>query len=630
MGAWPARQVEDCPPAIGFRWWALAVALALLAGCDSSSKDSASSPAVPDGVAPVESPGKPSPPHAVSEESQWDAEEYQDRTAEQLARIAAVLARPASDSSSPAKLADLLAEGFASTALRPPVERARIEYDQIGTRVQQWVSNSPAAPEPADAETLGQALEALRTAWPADAQARLKLKQFRIEPRDDEIVSQVSYRAFAQGAEKGVQQTATWSCGWEVVPKDGPLPRLRWLRLDRLEEVHVTLTGGEPLLADATESLLGELPCYQEQLRYGANHWITRYPMLKHRFHHGLAIGDVDGDGTEDLYLCQPEGLPNLLFVRAPDGSVREVGAQAGVAWLDTFRSALLVDLDNDGDQDLALLSLVALVIFENIGADEGARFEQRGLFPRQGRLTSLCAADYDQDGLVDLYLCGYSGPVERGRLSDPVPMHNAINGGQNALYRNQGALRFEDVTAKVGLEVNSTRWSFAASWEDYDNDGDMDLYVANDYGRNSLYRQDRNEDGAVFFKDVAGEAGVEDMSFGMGVSWGDPDRNGWFDVHISNMWSAAGLRTTYQRNFKRHVANVDDAHVEAYRYLAVGNSLFQNRGDGKFDYVSHEAGVLRGLWSWSCNFADLNNDGWEDLLVANGFLSGPAQTKDL
>ena len=164
MGAWPARQVEDCPPAIDFRWWALALALALFAGCDSSSKDSASSPAVPDGVAPVESPGNPSPSHAVSEESQWDAEEYQDRTAEQLARIAAVLARPASDSSSPAKLADLLAEGFASTALRPPIERARIEYDQIGTRVQQWVPNSPAAPEPADAETLGQALEALRTA----------------------------------------------------------------------------------------------------------------------------------------------------------------------------------------------------------------------------------------------------------------------------------------------------------------------------------------------------------------------------------------------------------------------------------------------------------------------------------
>ncbi|MDA0812605.1 MAG: hypothetical protein O3C21_09490, partial [Verrucomicrobia bacterium] len=83
-----------------------------------------------------------------------------------------------------------------------------------------------------------------------------------------------------QGAQAGVQQTATWSCGWEYVPEEDRAPRLRWLRLEKLEEVQLEMINGEPLLVDATESLIGALPCYQQQLRHGANHWITRYPNL--------------------------------------------------------------------------------------------------------------------------------------------------------------------------------------------------------------------------------------------------------------------------------------------------------------------------------------------------------------
>jgi hypothetical protein len=590
------------------------ISIALIGGCGSSqdaSENTGSS-----------TPAGPSTPSDAAPDNQWDPEAYQDRTARQLDRIVAELTRGSSED-----LATMLDSGFTTTDLRPPVNRAETAYDQNGARVLRWEPDRKTQATRTGVAGLRQALGEVRSPWPPDAaDPRVELKQFRIEPRGDEIVSQVSCRVYAPGAETGVQQTTIWACGWEYVPEEDRAPRLRWLRLENLEEVQVDMIGGEPLLVDATESLIGALSCYQQQLRHGANHWITRYPNLKHRFHHGVAIGDVDGDGREDLYVCQPEGLPNLLLQRTPEGAVREGASEAGIDCLDASRSALLVDFDNDGDQDLALLSLEALVVFENVG---DVKFERRGYFPRKGRLTSLCAADYDDDGFVDIYLCGYSGPVERGRLSDPVPMHDALNGGENALFKNDGQWGFEDVTPHVGLGKNSTRWSFAASWEDYDNDGDMDLYVANDYGRNSLYRQDRSG-GAIVFHDVADGAGVEDMSFGMGVSWGDPNRDGWFDVHISNMYSAAGLRTTYQRNFKKHIVHADDKHIEAVRYLAVGNSLFQNRGDGEFDYISHESGVLRGLWSWSCNFADLNNDGWEDLLVANGFLSGPSQTKDL
>ncbi|NIP95064.1 MAG: hypothetical protein GWO24_17100, partial [Akkermansiaceae bacterium] len=244
--------------------------LILLVGCRDSAKDSNHPSPVQNGTAVPASPAvAPVPSEATFDENQWDAEAYQDRTARQLALIADALQRSDDQSSHPEHPGSLLTPEFALTILRPPDEEARIEYDQLDTRVLRWDGARSAQLTPAGAPEFGQALEALRATWPRDTtKPRLKLKQFRIDPQDGEIVSQVSYRAFAKGAETGVQQTGTWSCGWEFVPEGGPLPRLRWLRLDQLEEVQVTVPGGEPLLVDATESLLGELPSYREQLRH--------------------------------------------------------------------------------------------------------------------------------------------------------------------------------------------------------------------------------------------------------------------------------------------------------------------------------------------------------------------------
>jgi hypothetical protein len=347
---------------------------------------------------------------------------------------------------------------------------------------------------------------------------------------------------------------------------------------------------------------------------------------LKHRFHHGLAIGDVNGDALEDVYLCQPEGIPNLLLMREADGSVRDAAAEFGIDFLDSSTSALLVDLDNDGDHDLVVAMRLPVVILENTGG----RFEPRFSLPPSGQLFSLAAADYDEDGLLDLYICRYMNFGPDGKAPNPIPMHDAMNGGRNTLLRNLGGWKFEDVTGAVGLDHNNTRWSMAASWEDYDNDGDLDLYVANDYGRNCLYRCDRDSSGRVRFRDVAPQAGVEDMTTGMSVAWSDTNHDGRMDVYVSNMYSSAGRRVTYQKNFKKDVLGVDEDHIRAIQYTALGNSLFQNGRDGKFQHASEIAGVRRGLWAWSSNFVDLNNDGWEDLLVANGFLTGPQDAKDL
>ncbi len=152
---------------------------------------------------------------------------------------------------------------------------------------------------------------------------------------------------------------------------------------------------------------------------------------------------------------------------------------------------------------------------------------------------------------------------------------------------------------------------------------------MANDYGRNNLYRLDLGS-GTPVFTDVAPAATVEDMTTSMGVSWGDPNRDGHMDIYVSNMYSSAGRRIAFQKNFKRDIAGSDDSLVEAIQQSAMGNSLFLNNPGGSFMHASQAAGVNQGLWSWGSLFADVNHDGWEDLLVANGFITGTSGARDL
>ena len=198
------------------------------------------------------------------------------------------------------------------------------------------------------------------------------------------------------------------------------------------------------------------------------------------------------------------------------------------------------------------------------------------------------------------------------------MPYHDANNGVRNVLLRNTGS-GFKDITEEVGLNQNNQRFSYAAAWEDFDNDGDMDLYVANDFGRNNLYRNDGGR-----FVDIAASAGVEDISAGMSVSWADYNGDGWMDLYVGNMFSSAGNRIAFQRQYR------DGDALGSFQRHARGNSLFLNQGDGTFLDTSLEAGVTRGRWSWSSPFVDWNNDGWEDILVANGMVTGTEDTGDL
>jgi hypothetical protein len=229
----------------------------------------------------------------------------------------------------------------------------------------------------------------------------------------------------------------------------------------------------------------------------------------------------------------------------------------------------------------------------------------------------SLSASDFDADGDLDIYVCGYDvrkdEPTDRS-LPFPIPYHDAKNGGRNALLRNEGDFRFADVTDTVGLAENNSRFSMAAAWDDFDNDGDVDLYVANDFGRNNLYRNDGGR-----FVDIAATAGVEDHASGMSVAWGDFNRDGNVDIYVGNMFSAAGNRVTYQRRFSH---GVGDETVSFLQRMARGNTLFANVGDGTFNDVSDAQHVTMGRWAWGSQFVDITNDGWLDLVIANGYIT--------
>ena len=179
------------------------------------------------------------------------------------------------------------------------------------------------------------------------------------------------------------------------------------------------------------------------------------------------------------------------------------------------------------------------------------------------------------------MYACRYRPDSEFDfELPLPVPYHDANNGGRNFLFRNQGDWAFEDVTGQVGLDADNTRFSFAAAWEDYDNDGDQDLYVANDYGRNCLYR---NNDGR--FENVAFALNVEDVASGMSVSWSDFNHDGLMDVYIGNMFSKAGNRITRQSQF---VADRDANTIANLQRHARGNTLYAGRAAQTPDRAVH------------------------------------------
>ena len=323
---------------------------------------------------------------------------------------------------------------------------------------------------------------------------------------------------------------------------------------------------------------------------------------------YGAAAGDFNLDGWIDLFVTSPDR--NYLYLNDAQGRFRDASLEAGVELLDRAVAPLVLDYDNDGDSDVFLSSVGHQMLLENRQVPDG-KLELRDVswkagVGRQAIGFSAVAGDVNGDGHTDIYVACYN---HFGRVT-PDSWYRATNGTPNLLYINQGDGTFREEAARWG--VDDRRWSYAAAFADVNRDGRLDLYVANDFGENALFIHHGNK-----FVDEARERGVVDPGNGMGVSFGDYDNDGQLDLHVTNMSSTAGNRIV-SRLFPGARAGEN-----VYRKLASGNNLYRNAGNGYYQDVTAESAGFSGGWAWGGGFLDFDNDGWEDLLTPNGFLSG-------
>ena len=446
-----------------------------------------------------------------------------------------------------------------------------------------------------------------------------------------QLRTSVRYELVGAGRESyREQRVGSWVLVWEAA-RGGDFRLRHWRALQETESRCIV-----PAYIDITSAALGGNASYSAQLLHGTDYWRTVLDGacgIDIYGHNGVSVGDIDGDGFDDLYVCQPGGLPNRLYRNRGDGTFEDITEFSGVGVIENTACALFVDINNDGYQDLIVVRSNGPLLFLN---DGHGKFHQKAdafQFAKtpQGTFTGAAVADYDRDGWLDIYFCLYVYYQGTDQYKYPSPYYDAENGPPNFMMRNNRDGTFRDVTAQTGLNQNNTRYSFCCAWNDFDRDGWPDLYVVNDFGRKNLYRNNGNGT----FTDIAAEAGAEDIGAGMSVCWFDYDNDGADDLYVANMWTAAGERITMQDEFKKN----SPADVRMlYHQHAMGNSLLHGETHGTkggarpagashgigFQNRTDTAGVGMGRWAWSSDSWDFDHDGLPDLYITNGMVSAP------
>jgi len=339
----------------------------------------------------------------------------------------------------------------------------------------------------------------------------------------------------------------------------------------------------------------------------------------------GVALIDFDRDGWPDIFFTNAPDVDmflagkkarSALYRNNHDGTFTDVTDKAGVAFPCWAMGASVGDYNNDGWPDLLVSCFGGVVLYRNNGDGTFTNVtKESGLDTDKGWATGAVFGDYDNDGFVDLFVPHYVDlnlndlPTlgsKRTCMYHEVPVQcgpRGLKGSPDNLYRNNGDGTFSDVSAKTGVGDAPHYFGLGAVWSDFDSDGKLDLFVANDGEPNYLYRNE----GSGHFTEMAYPAGVAVNGNGgeqanMGVAVGDYMHSGRFSLAITHF-------------------------SEEY------TTLFRNDGDWNFADVSFDAGIAKATIpcvGWGDAFLDIDNDGWLDLALVNGHVYPQVDTKDI
>lgn len=317
----------------------------------------------------------------------------------------------------------------------------------------------------------------------------------------------------------------------------------------------------------------------------------------------GCFVTDYDRDGRLDILVTDANDL--RLYRGIADGRFSDVTAQSGLRLQKGSPLAVCwVDLDGDGWDDLILTNRV----YRN---EQGKRFvdvTERTALRLPADTVSVTVADFDRDGRLDLYATRIGR--KRGGMSWLEGRTGDLRG--NALYRNLGDWRFEDVTRSAGA-AGGFRSTFTAAWLDANNDGWPDLHVPNEFGDGVLLLNQKN---GTFAEQKLADRMAD---FGtMGLAVGDINNDGNIDIYCANMYSKAGTRVIGNLKPDAYPAPI----MEKFRRFVAGSQLHLNRGDGTFEQVGTSAGVASVGWAYGPALADLDNDGLLDVFGNAGYVS--------
>ncbi|MBU08336.1 MAG: hypothetical protein CME13_10240 [Gemmatimonadetes bacterium] len=512
-------------------------------------------------------------------------------------------------------------EEYASTADGPWVEQLRYESD--GVQVYDWETDGE--------RSFGKAQVVAQMSNYLGTVATLSESKFKLD-----LVEEIT------GPDKAVIRSFLWLRGTRASGEafESQMMFRMWIqsaggewKIHRQEVIdgHTVTgdrTGFTNITAEAGIDVATTLnPAWDEE------GWIPeRFGLVRYATG-GIATADYDEDGWYDLFIVNG---PAFHLYRNIGGTFVDVTAPAGLPPnMPSASSGLFADFDGDGDKDLFVSRMTkSSLMYRNDGdgtftdvsdiADLGHHF-----------VAGATVGDFDNDGRLDLYLGRYLDP----RHDLPNTLMYTRNSQGNSLLRNLGDFQFEDVTEQAGVRDGGLTLGIA--WADYDMDGHQDLYLANDFGRNTLFRN--RGDGT--FADVSHESGTLDIAYGMSTSFADIDNDGDLDLYVSNVRSAsrwygqAATLLQYLITSVRQGTITEDfgLYSEMFAVLGLnwasigdkvtrGNSLFINDGEGGFTDISQEAGTNPFGWYWASTVFDYDNDGYQDIYAANGWITAKSQ----